>query len=50
MRSVKQIAIQTAAIYKDWCRHWLKALKQVPLGTHPVRENPLSKHVAVSID
>ena len=36
--------------YEDWCRRWVKALEQLPLGTHPIRETPLSQHVTVSID
>jgi len=50
MRSVKRSAIRMTATYEDWCRSWIEALEQVPLGTHPVRENPLSEHVTVSID
>ncbi|HIG56586.1 MAG TPA: hypothetical protein EYG11_01435 [Candidatus Latescibacteria bacterium] len=36
--------------YEEWYQRWLEALKQAPLSTHPVRENPLNEHLTVSVD
>ncbi len=36
--------------YEDWCRRWIEILGKVPLGSHPIRETPLTEHASVSIE
>ena len=36
--------------YEDWCRRWTGILEKVPLGSHPIRETPLTEHTSVPIE
>ena len=36
--------------YNDWYKRWTNALKEVPLGKHPIREASITSHVSVTLD
>ena len=36
--------------YNDWYQRWTIALKELPLGKHPIREASITSHVSVTLD